>query len=473
MSSRLAQVVYDGSPVWAQNLMCTWAGLRLQRLRYGGEYARWAKFYDRTEAWSEAELRAYQREQLTALIGSCFNSVPFYAERWRSAGLSPPDFHDLEDLAKFPATTKDDVYDAGDRMISTAIERRRLVKITTGGTTGTPLELYKLPEEVQRAYAFFWQRMRPGVRRGDYYATFQGKEIVPQRQMSPPYWRENRAAHQRLYSMRHLSWAKLQAYAQSLVETPFVYYQGYAQFMVVIAEYMADRGLTPSTPPRAVFSTSDQLTVAARTLMERTWQTRVWDDYGQAEFASVIKECEERNRHAQMDYGVVEYEPQGREDGLLVAEIVCTGFISRAQPLIRYRVGDQVLIDEGAVCPCGRPGPVLRAIRGRTSEFIVTPDGRRYPTITHFVNLLRNVRRTQVVQERPEEIIVRVVTTSEFSSDDERLVERRFQERIGGGIQVRVERVQELERMPNGKVLNIINRMAGDHGRRLTGARGD
>ena len=110
-------------------------------------------------------------------------------------------------------------------------------------------------------------------------------------------------------------------------------------------------------------------------------------------------------------------------------------------PLIRYRVGDHVALEPGARCPCGRPGPVIKAIRGRTSEFIVTPDGRRYPTITHFVDLLRNVRRTQVLQERAGEIVVRVLPLPGFSDADARHASRLFEERIGGGIRARVETV--------------------------------
>ncbi len=470
MAGRASLALYARSPVWAQDLLCTLEGARLQRLRYGGEFERWAAFHAGARRWSEAELLEYQREQVRGLLRECFETVPFYAERWRAAGLSPDSFRGLEDLARFPATTKDDVFEAGGRMVSTAADRRRLVHLSTGGTTGTPLDLVRTAEEIQRHYAVIWDRMRPGVSRQDYYAAFQGKEVVPERQSRPPYWRENRAGHQRLYSMRHLAPAKLDAYARSLVETPFVYYQGYANFMALIAEYMESHGLAPRTPPRAVFSTSDQLGSEARALMERAWRTRVWDDYGQAELASLIQECEHRGRHVQMDYGVVELESRGHEEGLLVAELVCTGFIPRAMPLVRYRVGDLVLVEEGATCPCGRPGPLIRTIRGRTSEFIVTPDGRRYPTITHFANELRHVRRVQVVQERPDAITVRVVVTPEFDVRDEALVARRFRERIGPGLEIRVERVDELERLPNGKVLNIINRLPGERGSRLTAA---
>jgi phenylacetate-CoA ligase len=444
-----------------QNALCTLWGIKLNRQRYGGGYPGWAAAWAETRTWTESQLRAYQLEQVQLLIAHCYSTVPFYADAWRSARRSPSDLRTLDDLACFPFTTKDQVFEAGRRFVSRLFDRKRLIPITTGGTTGQPLTLYRTPEELRRHYAAYWDRLRPGVKRGDRYAAFQGKEVVPATQVRPPYWRDNHAANQRLYSMRHLSPAKLDYYIKDIARTPFVYYQGYANFLALIAEHMADRGVAPELPPRAVFSTSDQLSESMRRLMETTWQTRVWDEYGQAEQGAMIFECEMRNRHAQMDYGVIEYLPVAREDGLDVAEIVCTGFIPRAMPLIRYRIGDHVLIDPIGVCQCGRPGPVIKAIRGRTSEFIVTPDGRRYPTVTHFVDLLRNVRRTQVVQEREGEIVVRIIPLPMFSDADARHAAGVFADRVGGGIAVRVEVVSELERNSNGKVLNIINRMPG------------
>ncbi|MGQ9663235.1 MAG: hypothetical protein ACUVWX_13000, partial [Kiritimatiellia bacterium] len=272
---------------------------------------------------------------------------------------------------------------------------------TTGGSTGMPLVRYFTPEEIQRHYAIFWDRMRPGVKRGDRYAAFQGRSVVPFAQKKPPFWRENRAANQRLYSIHHLSRAFLPAYARSLMEEPFVYYQGYANFLAILAEFMADQSFFLPTPPRAVFSTSEELASAMRRLMENFWRTRVWNEYCQAERCGLIMECEERNHHVQMEYGVIEFEPIKAENGLTLAEIVCTGLTPREAPLVRYRIGDRVLLDDKADCPCGRPGPLIKAIAGRIGDYIVGPDGRIHPDIALVVEELRHVRRTQVVQERP------------------------------------------------------------------------
>ncbi|HEX3007986.1 MAG TPA: hypothetical protein VHO90_10260 [Bacteroidales bacterium] len=453
--------IYNHSPIWMQNLCCTLAGKQYIKTRYGKAFFKWAAFYAESKKWSQGQLKEYQREQLKQLIGECFDTVPYYAEKWKSMGLVPDDVKDISDLSKFPCTNKEDIFNFGDRFVSTKHDKNKLIAGMTGGSTGMPLTRYYTMAEIQRHYAIFWDRMRQGVKFGDPYATFQGKEIVPPGQKNPPYWRENYAAHQRLYSMRNLSPDKLVYYAKSLIETPFVYYQGYVSILTIIAEFMAENGMKLKTPPKAVFCTSEQLTASARKLMEETWNTRVWNEYCQGERCALIRQCEHGNHHAQMDYGVVEYEPIGHEGNYLLAELICTSFIPHASPLIRYRIGDRVLVDEGAKCPCGYPGPIIKAIRGRTGEYILTPDGRKYPHISLIVDMLRNVKRTQVIQDRLEEITVRIVPFPTFNADDEKHLIRCFQDRIGGGIIVKVEHVSELERLSNGKTLSIINRIPG------------
>jgi len=453
--------LYERAPVWMQNEICTLVGRRLQRQRYGGEYEKWSALWAQSRGWTREALEAYQCEQVRELLERCYRSVPHYSEEWRRHGVRPEDFRGLEDLVRFPCTTKDQVFEGGLRFVAEGIDPRSLIRITTGGSTGQPLVLYRTAGELQRHYAVIWDRMRPGVRRNDLHASFQGREVVPANRTKPPYWRDNRAARQRLYSIQHLSPSMLREFARDLVRTPFVYYEGYANFLLLVAEAMAEQSIRPDPPPAAVFSTSNQLSGSGRRLMEETWRTKVWDDYGQAECAALIRECEHGGKHVQMDYGVVEFEVVGSEDGLEVAELICTGFVPQAMPLIRYRVGDLVLLDRAGGCRCGEPAPVIRGIRGRTAEYLILPDGRYYPTVTHLADQLPGIRRMQIVQERLGGIVVRVVPKDRARGVDPRAISERLAERLHPGLEISVEVVDELERLPNGKVLSIINRVPG------------
>src|SRR6185436_14879823 len=103
--SGLRQALYDHAPVWVQNELCTVWGRRLERERYGPGFDRSLAEWTARRGWTEARLREYQRERLAGLLAHAQANVPWYAERWRKAGVSAADFRGLDDLARFPDTT--------------------------------------------------------------------------------------------------------------------------------------------------------------------------------------------------------------------------------------------------------------------------------------------------------------------------------------------------------------------------------
>ena len=63
---------------------------------------------DRFETAPIEELRAWQRERLLWSLRHAYENVPHYRAKFNLAGLGPGDFKNIEDLAKFPFTTKSD-----------------------------------------------------------------------------------------------------------------------------------------------------------------------------------------------------------------------------------------------------------------------------------------------------------------------------------------------------------------------------
>jgi phenylacetate-CoA ligase len=459
MDEQIKLKIYGHSPISIQNMMCSSVGRKLNQIRYGENFDKWTKFYNESVSWSEGELKEYQREKMVELIRHCFSSVPFYQKRWGSMGLAPNDFKDLDDLSKLPYTTKEDLRNNQNKMIDVNFDQRELLRSTTSGSTGTPTACYFTQDELQRHYAIFWNRMRQGVSRGDRYASFQGRDVVPLSQKLPPFWRENYSSNQRLYSINHLSTLNLKNYIDSLSKEPFVYYQGFGSVLRIIAEYMEKNGLHLTHIPKAVFTTGEVLDQISRNLIENVWKTKVWDEYCQYECCALIRQCEHGNYHPQMDYGIIEYVPIGDDDGYLQADMICTGFIPFAAPLVRYLIGDRVLLDTTGKCPCGAPGPVIKGIEGRMSNIIVTRNGRKYPCIHSLGKILRNVRRTQIVQEDEDNITIRVVPYPEFDKKDESYLITQFKKNIGVDINIKVVKVNEVERSKSGKTYFIINKI--------------
>ncbi|MGA7610173.1 MAG: phenylacetate--CoA ligase, partial [Xanthobacteraceae bacterium] len=54
-------------------------------------------------------LRALQVARLKSALHTCYERVPHYRRKFDAAGVHPSDLKQLDDLARFPFTSKDDL----------------------------------------------------------------------------------------------------------------------------------------------------------------------------------------------------------------------------------------------------------------------------------------------------------------------------------------------------------------------------
>ncbi|HZR54625.1 MAG TPA: phenylacetate--CoA ligase PaaK [Streptosporangiaceae bacterium] len=93
---------------------------------------------DAAEQMSVDELRAVQLERLRWSLRHAYTNVPCYRKKFDAAGVHPDDCRSLDDLARFPLTTKDDLrdnYPYG--MFAVPVAEARRIHASSG-TTGQP-----------------------------------------------------------------------------------------------------------------------------------------------------------------------------------------------------------------------------------------------------------------------------------------------------------------------------------------------
>ena len=97
-----------------------------------------ATLLDEAERLPIGEMRELQRDRLGWTLRHAYENVPHYRRAFEQAGVTPDDFRDLPDLAKFPFTTKADLranYPFG----MFAVPREQVVRVhASSGTTGKP-----------------------------------------------------------------------------------------------------------------------------------------------------------------------------------------------------------------------------------------------------------------------------------------------------------------------------------------------
>jgi len=94
--------------------------------------------WDPIETATRDEIAAVQLERIGWTLNHAYRNVPHYRTAFDAAGVHPDDFHRMEDLSKFPFTTKQDLranYPFG----MFAVPRDQIVRLhASSGTTGKP-----------------------------------------------------------------------------------------------------------------------------------------------------------------------------------------------------------------------------------------------------------------------------------------------------------------------------------------------
>src|SRR5207249_133332 len=81
--------------------------------------------------------------------------------------------------------------------------------------------------------------------------------------------------------------------------------------------------------------------------------------------------------HINPDAGIIEVLDEHLEPVKvgMTGTVYCTGFLNYDQPLIRYNIGDEIVLSLHA-CTCGRAMPVVDEIIGRIEDIVIGKDGR-------------------------------------------------------------------------------------------------
>lgn len=448
------EAVYRRSPPALQNVMATAFGMRERRLRYGGQFRQFLTELEGAERLPSEQLLDIQNQRLRAILRFAAERVPHYRKLFRTTGLDWQEITSPADLRALPLLEKETVR-ANPSAFVPENHDGRLIPLTTGGTTGTPLRYMVTPTAMQFSYATYEARFRSwaGVSFGERMASINGRVIVPIEQQSAPFWRHNLAFNQLYLSAYHLSEQNLDAYVERLRRYNPVQVVGYVSSVHLIARHILDRGLVGAVRPRAVLVSSETLFPGVRNEIETAFGCRVSDGYSLGEMTAFISECPAGSMHISPEYGVVEFV---RINGQ--TEIVSTGLFNHGTVLIRYRTGDMASPTE-APCPCGRTLPRSSAIAGRVDEAVITATGIRVgpaPLSLAFQDC-RGIREAQIVQAEPGAATVLIVPTAEFGDEEERFLEGELSARLGPSMRLVIERVQAIPRTVSGKRRLIVS----------------
>ena len=275
------------------------------------------------------------------------------------------------------------------------------------------------------------------------------------------FWVYNAANRQLYLSNLHIKREHAHAYVRALTDHGVVHIYAYTSSLANLARHILDLGIE-APRLKVVVTNAEPVTPQQRRLIETAFSCPVRESYGMSEELAAAGECEHGVMHLWPDAGHVEVLRDDSPDPVAPGEtgrLICTGLVHREMPLIRYEVGDRgAVIWPEEPCACGRAMPHLASLEGRTTDNLVTTDGRSVFWINPVFYGLP-LHEAQVVQEELGRIVVNVVPEPAFGATDERSIKEGLRRRLGD-VSVELRKVDAIARGPNGKFKAVVSKVS-------------
>jgi phenylacetate-CoA ligase len=331
------------------------------------------------ETASRDEIAGLQLARLKTTLDHAYANSPFYRARFEQAGVHPDDVRSLEDIAKLPFTTKQDLRDTYPFGMF-AVPREKVARIhASSGTTGKPTVVGYTKNDIEVWSDMVARSIRAsGGRPGDIVHIAYGYGLFT----------GGLGAH---YGAEKLGCTVVPV-SGGMTERQITLIQDFKprvimvtpSYMLSILDEFRKQGIDPRESSLAVgIFGAEPWTNAMREEIERCFDMHAVDIYGLSEVMGpgVANECVETKDglHVWEDHFYPEIiDPEsGRvlPDGE-VGELVFTSLTKEALPIIRYRTRDLTRLLPGTARSMRR----IEKITGRSDDMIILRGVNVFPT---------------------------------------------------------------------------------------------
>ena len=347
-----------------------------------------------------------QRQLLARIVQVAGNDVPYYRDLFRRIGFDPSkldrDFAYLKDL---PYLTKDIIREHGRRLLNPEFPEESLHRRMTSGSTGSSLAVYYSQDALDFTAAVnLFALELAGKKR--HFSEVHLASRFPERFPLRDRLKERikcAALNRTVIFIDSLNEADLELIWHKLRRTGPYLLQGHPSTMHALALHIKRRGHSTDRVLRVFESTGEVLTDNNRQTIETTFNCRVVNRYGNAEFGVVAYETlnDPQHRLKVLDQ-VTHPETATTADGS--QELALTGLFNTAMPLIRYRTSDlaDIIRDERGI--------YLTNLQGRVHDLLKLGT-KTYPThyIQDVLERVGSIEQFQIEHRTDRQPLLRLV----------------------------------------------------------------
>jgi phenylacetate-CoA ligase len=388
---------------------------------------------DPIEIASRDEIETLQLERLQWSLRHAYDNVDLYRRRFDEAGVHPDDCRGLEDLPKFPLTTKAELRESYPFGMF-AVPLDRVVRIhASSGTTGQPTVVGYTSKDVDTWADVVARSIRAaGGRPGDRVHVAYGYGLFTGG-LGAHYGAERLGC-----TVIPVSGGMTERQVRLIVDFEPDVIMVTPSYMLAIVDELERQGVDPrSTSLKVGIFGAEPWTEEMRAEMERRLDMHAVDIYGLSEVIGpgVANECVETKDglHVWEDHFYPEVVdpatgavlPDGER-----GELVFTSLTKEALPIVRYRTRDLTRLLPGTARTMRR----MEKITGRSDDMLIVRGVNLFPTQVEelILRVPGLAPHFQLVLSRPkrlDELTVRVEARPDAASADERL---RSEEALAG-----------------------------------------
>ncbi|MDP5198418.1 phenylacetate--CoA ligase family protein [Flavobacterium sp. DG2-3] len=406
---------------------------------------------DKIVHFSEEEFAVFLENKKKEIVDFHLKNNPFYNEL-----IGNKIVEKWEDL---PILNKQNLQKPLEKRLSKGYTIENVYLNKTSGSSGTPFVFAK--DKYSHALTWASNIMRFGWFGIDFNHSYQARFYgIP---MDFIGYRKERfkdfLTHRYRFPVFDLSDEILEKFLEKFKTKKFDYLNGYTSSIVLFAKYLERKNiiLKEICPTlKACFVTSEMLFESDKKLLEKQFGIPIINEYGASELDLIAFENPQEEWQVNAETLFVEIldennhpVPHGTE-----GKIVITSLFNKANPFIRYEIGDIGILDEKSTSQ----KPILKKLIGRTNDVAILPSGKKSPGLTFYYvtkSIIEddgNVKEFIIKQTKLDTFQIEYISENELVSEQIQKIEEAICLYLEPNLNFTFTRKTVLERTNRGKL---------------------
>lgn len=408
------------------------------------------KFYKLIEIlqnYTPHEIKKWQNQRLKDLIHHAYHNTVYYKKLFDNLNISTKVINTIVDLKRLPVLTKEIIKNSFHDIQATDINNYPFNYSSTGGSSGDPLKY--LLDNKSWSYSvantiFNWEKS--GFNYGDKYIALGSSSLFVNKKRSIKHSIYYKLKNKISLNGVNMSDRVCSEYINLVQDYNIKFIYGYASSIYLLAKYAAKKNINLDLI--ACFPTSEILTEKYRQQIQYAFQCQIIDCYGANDGG--ITAFEHIPGYFEVGYNCVFVQENTDSDG--IGSILLTDLFNYAMPLINYKLGDVVQVNEKVNNDYKYNGQIINKVLGRSSDIIELENGNIL-TGPGFTILFKDLPVEYYFIEKLEgnSIKCSIMKLPEYSKSDEDVVRSTLKKQAGQDSEIIIDYINEITLSKSGK----------------------